>query len=116
MLLVAGGLAAAAQSIEDFDEWMRTIDEKTQAVQQALAQKDAQVAAKTLQAHFALVERFWAARDDGKEAVRLSREAREHAEAIANAVAMKDFARAQSESIKMADTRTPCHRLHRSLF
>ena len=61
------------------------------------------------------MEGFWAARDDGKEAVTLSREARERAEAVERAVETKDFGRASSEAIKVAGTCTACHRLHRPL-
>jgi len=117
-LVLAAGAVVATQSVEEFDGWMRTIDEKNQSVQQAIARQDAATAAadaKVLQASFTLVERFWVARDDGREAVALSREGRERAEAIERALEVKDFSRAQSESIKVAETCTPCHRLHRPL-
>ena len=117
LLLAAGGIVAT-QSVEEFDGWMRTIDERTQSVQQAIGRQDAAAGAadaKALQASFTLVERFWLARDDGKEAVALSREGRERAGGIERALEARDFARAQSESIKVAETCTPCHRLHRPL-
>jgi hypothetical protein len=117
-LIVAAGAVAAGQSVDEFDGWMRTIDEKNQSVQQAIAQQDVATAladAKALQASFALVERFWAARDDGKEAVALSREAFDRASGVERALDAKDFALASSESVKISGTCTPCHRLHRPL-
>ena len=115
---MAASAVAAGQSVDEFDGWMRTIDEKNQSVQQAIARQDAATAvadAKALQTSFTLVERFWAARDDGKEAVSLSREALERAGAVQRALDAKDFTLASSESVKIAGTCTPCHRLHRPL-
>ena len=61
MEFFAAGLMFA-QSADDFDAWMRTIDEKNQSVQRNIADKDAEAAtadAKALQETFKLVEGFW---------------------------------------------------------
>jgi cytochrome c2 len=47
--------------------------------------------------------------------VALSREARQRAEAIEKAAAARNFEGASSEAIKVAETCTACHRLHRPL-
>ena len=116
--VVVMGAAAVTQTVDDFDAWMQAIDEKNRSVQQAIGRKDAAATAadaKALQASFVLVERFWTAREEGKDAVALSREARERAEAIEKASGAGDFDRAAAESIKLAGTCTPCHRMHRPL-
>jgi hypothetical protein len=112
-------VALFAQSADEFDGWMRTIDEKTQSVQRNIAAKDAIAAAsdgKALQETFKLVEGFWTRRGNAPDAVELSRKAQERAAAVANSAAAKDFDAAATQSIKVAETCTACHRLYRPLF
>ena len=69
-----------AQSADEFDGWMRTIDEKNQSVQRNIADKDAKAAAddaKALQDTFKLVEGFWKQRGNAQDAVDLSQKLRE---------------------------------------
>jgi len=110
---------AAAQSADDFDAWMRTIDEKNQSVQRNIAAKDAQAAAddaRTIQDTFRLVEGFWKQRGRAEDAVELSRKAADRAADVVRAIAAKDFDAASAQSIKIAETCTACHRLYRPLF
>jgi hypothetical protein len=107
-----------AQSVDEFDGWMRTIDEKNQSVQRNIAAKDSVAAAadaKTLGETFQLVENFWKQRGNAPDAVELSQKARQQAAAVAQAIAAKDFDGASAQSIRIAETCTACHRLYRPL-
>jgi hypothetical protein len=107
-----------AQSTDEFDVWMRTIDEKNQSVQRNIAAKDAAAAtadAKKLQDTFKLVEEFWTRRGNAPDAVELAQTAQEGAAAVVKSTAAKDFDAAASQSIKVANTCTACHRLYRPL-
>jgi 3,4-dihydroxy-2-butanone 4-phosphate synthase len=110
---------AFAQSADDFDAWMRTIDEKNQSVQRNIAAKDAQAAsddARTMQEAFRLVEGFWKQRGHAEDAVELAQKAEERAAEVVKSIAAKDFEAASAQSIKIAETCTACHRLYRPLF
>jgi len=110
---------AIAQSADEFDAWMRTIDEKNQSVQRNIAAKDAQAAAddaRTMQDTFRLVEGFWKQRGHAEDAVDLSRKAADRAADVVKSIAAKDFDAASAQSIKIAETCTACHRLYRPLF
>jgi hypothetical protein len=111
-------IGAQSQSVDDFDAWMRTIDEKNQSVQQHIAARDASAIsadARVLQDTFKLVEGFWVNRGNAQDAVNLAKEAQERAADIVKAAVAKDFDAASSQSIKVAETCTPCHRLYRPL-
>ena len=119
VILVFFSGAVFAQSADEFDGWMKTIDEKNQSVQQNIAAKDAKAAAedaKALQDTFQLVEGFWKKRGNAQDAVDLSRKAGERATEVAKLVAAKDFEAASTQSVKIAETCTACHRLYRPLF
>jgi hypothetical protein len=108
-----------AQSADEFDAWMRTIDEKNQSVQRNIADKDAKAAAddaKALEDTFKLVEGFWKQRGNAQDAVALAQKAGERAAEVAKSIAAKDFEAASTQSIKIAETCTACHRLYRPLF
>jgi hypothetical protein len=108
-----------AQSADEFDAWMRTIDEKNQSVQRNIEAKDDKAAAedaKTLQDTFKLVEKFWVERGNAQNAVDLSQKAGQRAAEVAKLIAAKDFDAASTQSVKIAETCTACHRLYRPLF
>jgi hypothetical protein len=110
---------AFAQSADEFDAWMRTIDEKNQSVQRNIADKDAKAAAddaKALRDTFKLVEGFWKQRGNAADAVELSQKAEERAAEVPDSLAAKNFEAASAESIKIAESCTACHRLYRPLF
>jgi hypothetical protein len=110
---------AFAQTADDFDAWMRTIDEKNQSVQRNIAAKDADAAtgdARTMQDTFRLVEGFWKQRGNAQDAVELAQKAGERAGEVVKSIAAKDFDAASAQSIKIAETCTACHRLYRPLF
>jgi hypothetical protein len=111
--------ALFAQSADEFDAWMRTIDEKNQSVQQNIQAKDARAAAddaKALQDTFKLVEGFWQKRGNAQDAVDLSQKAGQRAAEVSKLIAAKDFDGASTQSVKIAETCTACHRLYRPLF
>jgi len=124
-IIIVVGIQAAlaagillAQSQDDFDAWMRTIDEKNQSVQRNIAAKDADAAtadAKTLQETFKLVEGFWAKRGNAPEAVELSQKAQQQAADVVKSATAKDYDAASTQSINIAQTCTACHRLYRPL-
>jgi hypothetical protein len=110
---------AFAQGADEFDAWMRTIDEKNQSVQRNIADKDAKAAAedaKALQDTFKLVEGFWKQRGNAPDAVDLAHKAAERAAEVSKLIAAKDFDAASTQSVKIAETCTACHRLYRPLF
>jgi hypothetical protein len=110
---------AFTQTADEFDAWMRTIDEKNQSVQRKIAAKDTAATtadAKVLQETFKLVEGFWARRGNAPDAVELSQIGQERAAEVAKSAAAKDFDAAATQSIKVAATCTACHRLYRPLF
>jgi len=87
-------------------------------VQQSIARRDSKGAAddaRALQATFALVEIFWAKRGDGADAVALAKEGQDRAADVEKAAGNNDFDRAATAAIKVAETCTPCHRVHRPL-
>jgi ABC-type branched-subunit amino acid transport system substrate-binding protein len=107
-----------AQSVDEFDGWMRTIDEKNQSVQRNIAAKDASAAladAQVLQETFRMVEGFWKQRGNAPDAVELSQKAQALAGEVVKAATAKDFDAASAQSIKIAETCTSCHRLYRPL-
>jgi hypothetical protein len=107
-----------AQTVDDFDGWMRTIDDKTQSVQRNIAAKDTNAVtadAKALQETFKLVEGFWAKRGNAPDAVELSQKAQEQAAQVLKSATAKDYDAASTESIKIAETCTASHRLYRPL-
>jgi hypothetical protein len=107
-----------AQSVDDFDAWMRTIDEKNQSVQRNIAAKDADATtadAKALQETFKLVEGFWVKRGNASDAVDLSRKAQQQAAEVVKSATAKDYEAASTQSISIAQTCTACHRLYRPL-
>jgi hypothetical protein len=106
------------QTIDDFDAWMITIDERIQRVQGKIAAKDADgvvADAKALESAFAQVEAFWVSRGNAADAVDLAKQARQRAAALATAAGERDFDRASGESVRVAETCTACHRLYRPL-
>jgi cytochrome c556 len=112
-------MQAFAQTADDFDAWMRTIDEKNQSVQRNIAAKDAKAAtddARIIGDTFRLVEGFWKQRGHAEDAVDLSQKAEQRAAEVVKAIAAKDFDAASAQSIKIAETCTACHRLYRPLF
>jgi hypothetical protein len=122
-IIMVVGLALAAgvvfaQSQDDFDGWMRTIDEKNQSVQRNIAAKDADAAAadaKTLLETFKLVQGFWAKRGNAPDAVELSQKAQQQAAEVVKSATAKDYEAASTQSINIAQTCTACHRLYRPL-
>ena len=118
LVMALSGAIAAGQSIDEFDAWMRTIEQKTQSVQQNISGRNADAVtadAKSLDEAFRLVEDFWVRRGDAADAVTLSKQAREHAAELLKAAAEKDFDRASTQAIRVAETCTSCHRLYRPL-
>jgi hypothetical protein len=114
---LAAGIVLA-QSQDDFDAWMRTIDEKNQSVQRNIAAKDSDAAsadAKTLEETFKLVEGFWAKRGNAPDAVELSKKAEAQAAEVVKSATAKDYDAASTLSINIAQTCTACHRLYRPL-
>lgn len=117
ILLTCG--AVLAQGPDEFDAWMRTIDEKNQSVQNAIADKNSKAAvadAKALEDAFKQVDSFFVKRGGATDAVALAKQAQREAANVAKLVTGENFVAAAEESIKIAETCTSCHRLYRPLF
>ena len=117
ILALTGGVGRT-QTVDDFDAWMRTIDERIQDVQGKIAAKDTTGVsddARVLRDTFKQVADFWIARGNAPDAVDLARQASERAADVAKAAVEKDFDGASSQAIKIADTCTTCHRMYRPL-
>ena len=119
---MAAGIVLAqsvlAQSVDDFDAWMQTIDQKSQSLQSNIAAKNTEAAtadARTLQETFRLVEGFWVKRGNAPDAVDLSQKAQQNAADVAKLAAAKDYDAASTQAIRIAETCTACHRLYRPL-
>jgi hypothetical protein len=118
-IYIAMAARALPQSADEFDAWMRTIDEKNQSVQNSVAAKDAGAVAadaKVLQDTFKLIEQFFTQRGNAFNAVELAQKAQERAGDVAKSAGAKDFDTAATQSIRIAETCTACHRLYRPLF
>jgi hypothetical protein len=112
-------ISVFSQDADEFDAWMRTIDEKNQSVQNNVAAKDARAAtadAKVLKDTFKQVEQFFTRRGNASDAVELSQRAQERAAEVVKSAGAKDFDAAATQSIRIAETCTACHRLYRPLF
>ena len=109
---------AAPQSILDFDEWMQRIDEGSQHLQRRIAARDvpaATAAAREIEELYALMEQFFAKRDDSTDAVRWSREGREYAQRAQSELGARRFAAARRHALAIAHGCRDCHYQYKPL-
>ena len=115
-LAAAAVTAARAASVLDFDVWMRAIDKHSVDVQKNLdARKtDAAVAdAQELARLYGLMEAYFI--DDGHaaDAVQMSHTGKALADAIAPAVAAKDYDAASKAALELSHACNDCHDVHK---
>ena len=115
-LAAAAVTAARAASVLDFDVWMRAIDKHSVDVQKNLdARKtDAAVAdAQELARLYGLMEAYFI--DDGHaaDAVQMSHAGKALADAIAPAVAAKDYDAASRAALELSHACNDCHDVHK---
>src|SRR5882672_4195974 len=101
-IAIAGGLLglvwmqemALAQSILDFDAWMRKIERRSQSVQRSLARQDASAGsaeAREIGELYGSMETYFTRKGDSANAVKLSQEGRGLANTIVSSVTTHDF-------------------------
>jgi hypothetical protein len=118
VLLFAVGSRASAQSLFDFDEWMDTVDKKSQSVQLNLTARNADAAsadAREIGELYGSMEDFFSRRGGSDNAVKLSRQGRELAANVVSSVAAKDFATASNAAVTLAQACRTCHLQYKPL-
>jgi hypothetical protein len=101
-----------AQSVLDFDEWMQKIDRRSQSVQRNLSRKDVNGAtadAREIGELYGSMETYFTRRGDSANAVKLSKEGRDLAATVVEAVAVNNFAGASQAALSIAHACRTCH-------
>ena len=118
VLVATVALAAAAlstvqaASVFDLDVWMRTIDHRSVDVQKHLEGRDGDAAAadaRELEQLYARMEEFFAHEDRADDATGLSRDGRQLAAAIHEAVARGDWPAASGAARDLSRACNDCH-------
>jgi hypothetical protein len=115
VLLAAG---AMAHSVWDLDDWMGRIDDSSQDLQRHIASRDvskAQASARDIEELYALMEEFFARRDDGADAVRWSRAGREFAQRAQTDLIAGRFSAAKRNALAIAHDCRDCHDQYKPL-
>lgn len=115
--LVLSGAALAAQIEVEIDtDFMQTVEDTNKSLSNNIASHDANASradASELQAMFAKVETFYAAKGDAADAVELSRKSQHLAEAVSKLVAAKDFDAASGTATDLSRTCKACHNFYK---
>ena len=115
-LSAAAITAARAASVLDFDVWMRAIDKHSVDVQKNIdARKlDAATAdAQELARLYGLMTDYFVADGHAPDAVDMSRSGKAFADAIAPAIAAKDFDGASKAAVELSHACNDCHDVHK---
>jgi len=117
---LATAVCAAELDLSDFDDdVMRAMDDNIKALDGNVAGQDADAAAvdvKSLQQGIDWTARYFANKQGAPEASRLAAEARTSLEALAIAIAAKDFTAADDHLRATARNCKACHDLYRSPY
>jgi hypothetical protein len=116
-LIVSAGVVNATSTFE-FDRWMKRIEKHSLSVQRNLKRRDAPAAivdANEIQKLYKLMEDFYAARDNVRDAVRMSKEGKELAGQVADSAAAGDFDSALKSAIVVAKACRECHNQYKPL-
>jgi hypothetical protein len=115
-LAVAAATLARAASVLDFDVWMRAIDKHSVDVQRNIDARrtDAAVAdAQELSRLYGLMTDWFAADGHTPDALEMSRTGKSFADAIAPALAAKDFDAASKAAVDLSHACNDCHDVHK---
>jgi hypothetical protein len=110
-LCVAAG-SGHAQSILQFDRWMKRIDHCSQGVQHHISAQDAAAAladARELAELYGLMEDYFQRRGESADAVRISREGASLAADVVKAIEGNDLSAASRSAISIARACRDCH-------
>ena len=120
VFLVAAAAAAAtvarAASVLDFDVWMRAIDKHSVDVQKNLTAgkpEAATVDAQELARLYGLMTDWFVADGHSPDAVEMSRTGKAFADAIAPAIAAKDYDAATKAAVELSHACNDCHDVHK---
>ena len=117
LVLAAGVVTVArAASVLDFDVWMRSIDKHSVEVQKNIEARKPEAAvadAQELSRLYGLMQAYFV--DDGHaaDAVELSRSGKALADAIAPALAAKDYDAAAKAALDLSHACNDCHDVHK---
>jgi hypothetical protein len=117
-LVLATGVVtvARAASVLDFDVWMRSIDKHSVEVQKNIEARKPEAAvadAQELSRLYGLMQAYFV--DDGHaaDAMELSRSGKALADAIAPALAAKDYDAAAKAALDLSHACNDCHDVHK---
>jgi len=117
LVLVLSGATVAAETETEIDtDFMQTVEDTNKSLSNNIASHDANASradASELQAMFAKVETFYAAKGDAADAVELSRKSRHLAEEVSKLVAAKNFDAASGTATDLARTCKACHNFYK---
>jgi hypothetical protein len=108
--------AARAASVLDFDVWMRAIDKHSVEVQKNLDARKSDAAAadaRELARLYGLMSDYFVADGHAPDALEMSRSGQALADAIAPAIAAKDFDAASKAALDLAHACNECHDVHK---
>jgi hypothetical protein len=112
LMLGALSVAAVAQNLLDFDDWMQRIDDGSQNLQRHIAARDpkaASGAAQEIEELYGLMEKFFEKRGNADDAVRWSREGRQFAARAQADLAAGRYASARRNALAIAHGCRDCH-------
>lgn len=115
-LVATAATVARAASVLDFDVWMRAIDKHSVDVQKNIdARKlDAATAdAQELARLYGLMTDWFVADGHAPDAVEMSRSGKAFADAIAPAIAARDFDAATKAAVELSHACNDCHDVHK---
>ena len=107
---------ARAESVFDFDVWMRAIDKRSVDVQKNIDARKTEAAiadAQELARLYDLMETYFVADGHAPDAVTMSRSGKALASAIPTALAAQDFDTASTSALALARSCNDCHDSHK---
>lgn len=114
-LLVLAGSAWPAETEIDSD-FMQTVEDANKSLASDIADKNGQAIAseaRELLAMFERVERYYAAKGEAEDAVKLSRKSKELAGEIIDLVSAKDFDAAAEKATDLSRACKSCHNFYK---
>lgn len=114
-LLTMAGSVLSAQ-IEVDDDFMRNVEDSNKSLANHIALKDAKGVhsdAQELQAMFAQIEAFYAAKDDAADALTLSKKSLQLINEIGQSVASSDYDSANAKASDLSRACKSCHNFYK---
>ena len=114
LLLLAGSVISA--QIEVDDDFMRSVEDANKSLANNIALKNVKggaTDAKELEAMFAQVEAFYAAKDDAADAITISKKSRALIHEIDGLISAKDFDTANLKATDLSRACKDCHNFYK---